>query len=151
MIELDIIEKSEVPAEWLTALKDYAAVSDSSRDAMLGGLLRLAVLRVQEMADRSLIACTLRVRDDDARRGVRLYQTVNEIVSVRDMAEGHDVPYTFDGRSILVGVKTAEVEYTTTVLESSVDELLPVVLQYATALYDGQDSKTLSNILSQCR
>jgi hypothetical protein len=29
--------------------------------------------------------------------------------------------------------------------------LLPVVYQYATALYDGQDSRTLASILEQCR
>jgi hypothetical protein len=43
------------------------------------------------------------------------------------------------------------VEYTTQANEGAILELLPVVYQYAAALYDGQDSKALAAILMQCR
>ena len=52
MMNLEIIERAEIPAEWLDTFKQYASVADNGRDALLMSMLTLAVLRVQEMADR---------------------------------------------------------------------------------------------------
>jgi hypothetical protein len=42
------------------------------------------------------------------------------------------------------------VTFTTEVNAADYDRLLPIVLQYATGIYDGQDSRTLNLILTQC-
>lgn len=150
MIDLDIIERGTIPAEWLDGMKAYASISDGSQDAWLRICLNRAVLTVQEKADRSLVACTLRVSDEDAMGGVRLYQSVKDIVSVTD-GRGVEHEFSQDGRMIYTMTEKAVVTYTTEPVQGDIDSLLIVVYQYATALYDGQDSRTLASILEQCR
>lgn len=151
MIDLHIIERGEIPAGWLDALKAYAAVPDGSQDEMLNALLLRSVLRVQEMADRSIIACTFRLREQEVEgHEVRLYQTIDRVTSVTS-GDGHDIGWSRRGKTLTVYEDNVVVEYTTAPLEGDIDELLPVVYQYATALFDGEDSRTLASILSQCR
>lgn len=150
MVNLEIIDRAEIPAEWLQTFKQYASVADNGRDALLSSMLTLAVLRVQEVADRSLLACTIRLTDDEAYYGVRLYQSATEIVSVKD-AKGGEPIWSQEGRDIYTKADAVEVVYKTAPLASSIDSLLPIVYQYATALYDGEDTRTLANILKQCR
>jgi hypothetical protein len=150
MMNLEIIERAEIPAEWLDTFKQYASVADNGRDALLMSMLTLAVLRVQEMADRSLLACTIRLTEDEAYYGVTLYQSVAEVISVKD-AKGGEPVWDKQGRMIYTKADEIEVVYKTEPLAADLDTLLPVVYQYATALYDGEDSRTLANILRQCR
>lgn len=150
MMNLEIIERAEIPAEWLDTFKQYASVADNGRDTLLMSMLTLAVLRVQEMADKSLLACTIRLTDEDAYYGVTLYQSVKEIVSVKD-AKGNEPIWSREGNAIYTKADYAEVVYKTEPLAASLDALLPIVYQYATALYDGEDNRTLANILRQCR
>ena len=150
MIDLEIIQRADVPAEWIAGVKAYAGIADDSHDAWLKTCITRAVLSVQEKADKSLIACTLRVADDDAAGGVRLYQSVKNIVSVTD-GKGVEHGFSMDGRMVYTMTEKAIVTYTTEPIEGNIDALLPVVYQYATAIYDGQDSKTLAAILEQCR
>ena len=151
MITLNIIESSRPSSEWLEGLKAYASVPDASQDSLLESLLLRACLRVQEMADRSILARTLRVEEDEVENGlVRLYQTVADILTVTD-SQGNPLAWAKGTRTVSVGAADhVAVEYTTEPREGDVAELLPVVYQYATALYDGEDPKTLANILSQC-
>lgn len=150
MIDLEIIERADVPAEWMEGLKGYASIADNGSDAWLRTCLTRAVLTVQEKADKSLVACTFRVTEEDATGGVRLYQSVKDIVAVTD---GRGVEHSFsqDGRMVYTMTDKASVTYTTEPVQGNIDLLLPVVYQYATALYDGQDSRTLASILEQCR
>lgn len=150
MIDLEIIERADIPTDWLEGFKAYASISDSSFDRHLNAYLTRAVLTVQEKADRSLIACTLRVTEEEAEAGVRLYQSVKEIVSVTD-GRGVEHEFSTNGRMVYTMTDKAVVTYTTEPLQGNIDMLLPVVYEYATALYDGQDSKTLAAILEQCR
>lgn len=152
MIELDIIERSELPAQWLTGFKSFASVADSTQDALLESLLLRAVLRVQEMADRTILSCRFRLQEDEVQDGiVRLYQTIKTIDKVMD-AQGNEVRWTRANKALSCGmVDNVVVEYTTEATEGNVFNLMPVVYQYATALYDGQDSRTLAAILMQCR
>jgi hypothetical protein len=149
MIELNIIEKAEVPAAWLDQFKAYAAIADDSQDSLLHAILTKAVLSVQQKADRSLIACTFELIEDDVEgNAVRLYQTVSQVLSVTH--GGNGVAYSFVGRKVHVAYSPVTVTYKTEPHLADIDTLLPIVYQYATALYDGQDSKTLANILTQC-
>lgn len=149
MIDLEIIERAAIPSEWLAGAKAYAAIADNAGDAWFLSCLTRAVLTVQEKADKSLIACTIRVSDDEARAGVRLYQSVKDIVAVTD-GNGIGQAYSVNGRMVYVMSERASVTYTTAPSQGNIDMLLPVVYQYATALYDGQDNQTLASILSQC-
>lgn len=152
MIELEIIERNEIPAGWLVGFKSFASVADDSQDALLESLLLRAVLRVQEMADRSILGCRFRLSENEVENGVvRLYQTVKTVEKVMD-AEGNEIRWTRANRILSCGYAgSVSVEYTTEANEGTIYELLPVVYQYATALYDGQDSRTLAAILMQCR
>lgn len=152
MIELEIIERNELPAEWMAGFKAYASVADESQDALLESLLLRSVLRVQEMADRTILGCRFRLAENEVEDGViRLYQSVKSIDRVTD-GEGNEIRYTRANRTLSCGVVDAVVvEYTTEATAGNVDELLPIVYQYAIALYDGQDSRTLAAILMQCR
>lgn len=151
MVSLEIIEREEPAAGWLEDLKAYASVADDSQDTLLNALLIRACLRVQEMADRSILACTLELHDDEVEdHRVRLFQTVSEVVSVSS-AEGHLQYWEQRAGGVRVYSDTAVVRYKTEPRPADIDILLPVVYQYATALYDGEDSATLANILRQCR
>ena len=151
MITLDTIEIGSLPQGCLEGFKAYAAISDESQDMLVASMLTRAMLRVQEQADRSLIPCTFRLEDDEVDGLVRLYQNIDQIVSVKD-GNGQAIAWTKAGRTLSVGmVSSVVVEYTTQAQEGNVIDLLPVVYQYAAALYDGQDSRTLASILSQCR
>ena len=151
MITLNIIEKSEMPSEWLEQMKAYAAVPDGAQDSLLSAILMRAVLSVQEVADKSLLACTIELREDDVEDNtVRLYQTMSEVVSVTTPV-GHRLYWEPRSNGIRVYEPSVVVTYKTEPREGDVVNLLPVVFQYATALYDGQDTKTLASILSQCQ
>lgn len=151
MIELDIIETNELPAEWLEGLKAYASVADDSQDAILTPLLLRAIYRVQEKADKTILPCKLRLEETEVENGiVRLYQTIKSIDRVTD-GEGNEIRWTRANRTLSCGnVDSVVVEYTTQANEGNIHELMPVVYQYAAALYDGQDSQ-IEYILRQCR
>lgn len=151
MITLNIIESSRPSAEWLEGLKAYASVPDASQDSLLESLLLRACMRVQEMADRSLLACTLRLEEDEVENSVvRLYQTIAEVLTVTD-GEGNALTWAKASRTVSVGAADhVVVTYRTEPRDGDIAELLPVVYQYATALYDGEDPRTLANILTQC-
>jgi hypothetical protein len=150
MVSLEIIEREEPATAWLDQFKAYASVADDSQDSLLNALLVRACIRVQEMADRSILACTLELADGDVEDNtVRLYQTVSEVLDVTT-AEGHRQYWQPAGKNIRVYSDTAVVRYKTEPRTADIDRLLPIVYQYATALYDGEDSKTLANILTQC-
>ena len=149
MIELNIIEKADTPAEWLEQFKAYASIADNSQDSLLQAILSKAVLSVQQKADRSLIACTFELSEDEIEgNAVRLYQTVSQVVSVKGKAA--DLYWEPRGHSLRVYGDSVTVVYKTEPRAGDIDDLLPIVYQYATALYDGEDSKTLASILSQC-
>lgn len=151
MITLNIIESSRPSAEWLEGLKAYASVPDASQDSLLESLLLRACMRVQEMADRSILACTLQLEEDEVENGlVRLYQTIAEVLTVTD-GEGNPLEWSKGNHAVSVGAADhVVITYRTEPREGNVAELLPVVYQYATALYDGEDPRTLANILTQC-
>lgn len=154
MITLKTISTAEPLREHLTLFKQYASVADNSRDAVLLALLRTAFGRVQEAADTSLIPSTLEVSvngGEECISSVRLYQHVSEIEFVHDGA-GRDVEYTLDGRMMLLPLcpHSVTIRYKTCVDGASAEQLLPVVMRYATALYDGETTETLNAILHEC-
>ena len=152
MIRLNTIEAEEPKREHLSMFKQYASVPDNSRDALLTVLLRSAMKAVQEAADKSLLPCTLElvVSEREDNDFVKLYQTPDEILSVTDGA-GKAIDYKRDSNFIrcFMFTPTVIVRYKTKPMRDA-EALLPVVFQYATALYDGESTDTLNKILAQC-
>lgn len=147
MIELTIIERDDIPSEWLHQFKAYASIADDSQDSWLTSILTKAVLRIQEVANRSLIACTIELVETDVEDNtVHLYQTVSEVLSVNGSESG----WSMRGKAIRWYDDVAVVRYKTIPHASDIDNLLPIVYQYATALYDGNEDSVLANILKQC-
>ena len=154
MIRLDIIKCAEPMKAQLDMLKQYASVPDSSRDALLKMLLTRAMKTVQDTAGKSLLPCTLKLtvteRENDS-VVVKLYHTPDEIVSVVN-GNGDNIGFERRGNILTLDALAEEVTviYTTRPDPAQADSLFAVVLQYATALYDGADTATLAQILSQC-
>lgn len=137
----------------LGQLKQYASVPDDSRDALLDTLLRTAVQRVQEYADKALAVTTLRLtaRVPEGTGILRLYQGGGDVTACKTDS-GEEVP--FDplpgGRlQLFVRGATVQVTYTTRPNEGDRQSLLPTVLRYATALYDGEEADALNRILTE--
>lgn len=149
MVRLEVIEMSEPGCSALDALKAYAAVSDAGQDYLLSMALRRAFGMVQSYADRALLAGTFRVCADGHDGMVRLYMggKATEVVG----ASGESVSFKQRGDSVQVGTDGyVEVVFTTEVSSAEYDRLLPVVLKYATAVYDGKESRELNAILREC-
>ena len=155
MPRLEVIQiLNPVCPDWLEALKQYASVPDDGRDAVLESLLRSAILRVQEYADKAIVRTELRMTAEVPASGiVRLYEGGGEILSVTDES-GEGVEYrALPGHRVqlsLCGVSVSVV-YRTSPLFGDVENLLPTVYRYATALYDGEDQKMLDSILAEVR
>jgi hypothetical protein len=149
MVRLEVIEMSEPGCSALDALKAYAAVSDAGQDYLLSMALRRAFGMVQSYADRALLAGTFRVCADGHDGMVRLYMggKATEVVG----ASGESVSFKQRGDCVQVGTDGyVEVVFTTEVSSAEYDRLLPVVLKYATAVYDGKESRELNAILREC-
>lgn len=149
MVRMEVIQIAEPSAMALDALKQYAAVSDAGQDNTLTIALKRAFDMVQRTADVALLPGTFRVCASDHPRTVNVYMG-GKVTSVVD-DHGVEVSHHQRGRSVYVGTdRYVEVTFTTEVNAADYDRLLPIVLQYATGIYDGQDSRTLNSILLQC-
>lgn len=150
MIKTEILSANTPSAEMLEAFKQYASVPDDSRDGLLAQLLMQACLKVQEMADKSILACTMAVTDTDADGSVRLYQSV-VAGSIHVYVSGSEViDFRLSEGRVYISGKDVRVTYSTAPNEAEMAKLMPIVYQYATALYDGANTTTLNAILSQC-
>lgn len=149
MIRLDVIEIAEPSSDALDALKAYAAVSDSGNDSLLMMVLRTAFDKVQRAADVALLDGRFRLCVDEHLRSVSVYMG-GKVESVTN-GNGLPVSHIQNGRRVWLGTdEYVEVEFTTTANPAGYARYMPVVCQYATALYDGQDEKVLNGILKQC-
>ena len=152
---LDIIDNKDPLADaWLEPFKQYASVSDDGRDALLLTLLRSAILRVQEYADRALFRCRVRqtCRPDAETGQIRLYLGGGEDLSVTYDYDGSEVPYVRNTANLITVQargSVISVEYTTRTSDSWRDQARPTVFRYATALYDGEPLETLNSILNE--
>ena len=150
MIRLELIEVAEPSDYALEDLKRYAAVADEAQDTLLRSAIANAFDKVQRTADVALLSGRWKVCAEDHTRVLNVYMG-GRVVSVTD-GNGNAVSFNQRGRKVYVGSDDyVEVEFTTEVIPADYARLLPVVCQYATALYDGQtDQRILNQILSQC-
>ncbi len=137
----------------LEQLKQYASVPDDSRDALLDDLLVTAVQRVQEYADKALAVTTVRLTATVPASGVvRLYMGGGDVTDCRTDTGDEAAFDLLPGgrlRPLLRPGRTIQVTYTTIPNAGDRHALLPVVLRYATALYDGEEGDALNKILPE--
>ena len=150
MIRLELIEVAEPSDYALEDLKRYAAVADEAQDTLLRSALANAFDKVQRTADVALLPGRWKICAEDHTRVLNVYMG-GRVVSVTD-GNGNAVSFNQRGRRVYVGSDDyVEVEFITEVIPAEYARLLPVVCQYATAIYDGQtDQRVLNQILSQC-
>lgn len=155
MASIEYIELEEnYCANFLEEFKQYASVPDHSRDALLLSLLRTAILKVQEFADRALVKCTVRQTARVPESGVfELWLGGGEVVSVSVPLSAWETSWkALDGRRLRVSPTglDAEVVFRAEPKEADLVKLKPTVFRYGTALYDGEDTDVLNRILLEC-
>lgn len=149
MVRLEVVEMGKPDKSSVDALAKYAAVSDSGQRTILENVLARAFDMVQRTADVALLEGRWRIQADDHRGEVKVYMG-GKVQSVTD-GDGSAVLFNQRGRKVYVGTdEYVEVVFTTEVNASDYNSLLPVVLRYATALYDGKDTRELNSILKEC-
>lgn len=148
MVRLEVIE-IEQPSEYaLESLMAYASVSDEGQKDILKECLVRAFDMVQRASDTAILSGKWRISADDHSGTLRVYMN-GKVESVTDGTS--PVMYNQKGRNVYVGTdEYCEVVFTTEVNEAEYARLLPVVLRYATALYDGKEGRELNAILREC-
>lgn len=148
MVRLEVIE-IEQPSEYaLESLMAYASVSDEGQKDILKECLVRAFDMVQRASDTALLSGKWRISADDHSGTLRVYMN-GKVESVTDGTS--PVMYNQKGRNVYVGTdEYCEVTFTTTANAIEYARLLPVVLRYATALYDGKEGRELNAILREC-
>ena len=149
MVRLEVIETAQPSESAMTALMSYSAVIDEGQRDILAECLVRAFDVVQRASDTALLSGKWRISADDHPGIVRLYMG-GKVESVTDCNRLH-VMYNQRGNKVYVGTdEYCEVTFTTTANAIEYARLLPVVLRYATALYDGKEGRELNAILREC-
>jgi hypothetical protein len=149
MVRLEVIETDIPNDDALQMFKAYAAVSSDGQDALLMSMLKRAFAIVQRYADVALLGGRYRIVAEDHHGIVKVYMGGKAESAVN--GNGNAVSFEQEGNVLfLTSSSPVQVEFTTTPNADEYDSLLPVVLRYATALYDGKDSRELNQILKEC-
>lgn len=149
MIRVDVIETAEPDVMALEDLKQYAGVSNPLQERLLISALKRAFAKVQRYADVALLAGRYLVQVDEHSRVVQIYMG-GKVTRVVD-ANGLPVSFEQRGSDVYVGTdRYVVVEFSTMPNEADYERLFPVVLKYATGIYDGLSTNELNNILKEC-
>lgn len=136
----------------LPQLRKYVGSNASSQDSILLSCLNAAIIEVQDRSARSVAPCEMRLEASCiSDTVVPLYGDVAQVTSVRTPA-GQDVAFASRGNAVdTLGAihEDLVIDYTTAPDEGEKQRLIPVVLQYAAALFDGQTDE-IHKILAQC-
>ena len=128
-------------------LMKYAAVSDEGQKDILSSCLVRAMNLVQRYADVALIPGKWHIVATEHSGEINVYMG-GMVESVKDR---HGLPITYQqcGNKVYMSGDYADVVFTTDVDPAQYEALFPVVMKYATALYDGSDAVTLNSILKE--
>ena len=147
MVKLRVIEQGAPTDGALMMLMKYAAVFDEGQKEILFSCLVRAMDIVQRTADVALLPGRWRIVASEYNGEIKVYMGgMVENVSGR---QGEAISFKQYGDKVFVSGDYAEVVFTTEVDPAQYDVLFPVVLKYATALYDGEDSVELNSILKE--
>ena len=147
MVKLSVIEQGRPSDGALNMLMKYAAVFDEGQKEILSSCLVRAMDMVQRTGDVALLPGKWRIVASDYPGEINVYMGG----MVEGVTDRHGLPISYQqfGGKVYVPGEYAEVVFTTEVDPAQYDVLLPVVLKYATALYDGSDAVTLNSILKE--
>lgn len=149
MIRVDVIETAVPDAQALTDLKLYAAVTNPLQERLLMVALKRAFAKVQRAADVCLLAGRYSMKVDLHSGVLRTYMGGKATLVVD--GRGMPVSFTQEGSDVYVDTEGyVEVEFTTMPNEADYERLYPVVLKYATGIYDGMSAGELNRILKEC-
>ena len=147
MVKLRVIEQGAPTDGALMMLMKYAAVFDEGQKEILSSCLVRAMDIVQRTADVALLPGRWRIVASEYKGEIKVYMGgMVESVSGR---QGEAIPFKQYGDKVFVSGDYAEVVFTTEVDPAQYDVLLPVVLKYATAIYDGEGAVVLNSILKE--
>jgi hypothetical protein len=123
----------------LADFKKYANIVGTAKDTELENVLKQAVLRVQEYADRALLPCTIVIEGEGG--ALQLWQPIiSGVTSVVNIETGEDVVadcLVSGNRLELPYAGRWRVTYTTLPNAGDVARLLGYVWEMAAALWDG--------------
>lgn len=147
MVKCQVIEQGTPTDGALSMLMKYAAVSDEGQKDILSSCLVRAMNLVQRYADVALIPGKWHIVATEHSGEINVYMG-GMVESVKDR---HGLPITYQqcGNKVYVSGDYADVVFTTDVDPAQYEALFPVVMKYATALYDGSDAVTLNSILKE--
>ena len=147
MVKCQVIEQGTPTDEALSMLMKYAAVSDEGQKDILSSCLVRAMNLVQRYADVALLPGKWHIVATEHSGEINVYMG-GMVESVKDR---HGLPITYQqcGNKVYVSGDYADVVFTTDVDPAQYEALFPVVMKYATALYDGSDAVTLNSILKE--
>ena len=152
MTEVRIITAGDPTDQQFAKFKQYASVPDCSTDALLFGILKKAMLDVQEFSDKGVLPCTIELTAYNVRVGdeIQLYQGGKTVTSIVD-EDGDSVYYAMTGSKVRVSQNAAvlTITYANRVLPAEVGKMLPVCFELATAIYDGEESDKQASILKK--
>ena len=147
MVKLRVIEQGTPTEGALMMLMKYAAVFDEGQKEILSSCLVRAMDIVQRTADVALLPGRWRIVASEYNGEIKVYMGgMVENVSGR---QGEAIPFKQYGDKVFVSGDYAEVVFTTEVDPAQYDVLFPVVLKYATAIYDGEGAVVLNSILKE--
>lgn len=149
MIRVDVIETAEPDVQALEDLKLYAAVTNPLQERLLLSALKRAFMMVQRYADVCLLPGKYAVKADEHTGLVKTYMGGKAVM----VLDGKGVPMSFSqrGSEVYVGTENyVEVQFVTMPNEADYERLYPVVLKYATGIYDGLGLVELNQILKEC-
>ena len=148
MVKLRVIEQGAPTDGALMMLMKYAAVFDEGQKEILSSCLVRAMDLIQRYADVALLPGRWRVTASEHSGDIALYMGGKvEYVSGR---RGERLQYHQYGDRVFVPGDYAEVVFATEVNPAEYERLFPVVMEYATALYDGEEGAVLNAILKEC-
>ena len=147
MVKLSVIEQGRPSDGALNMLMKYAAVFDEGQKEILSSCLVRAMDMIQRTADVALLPGRWRIVASEYNGEIKVYMGgMVENVSGR---QGEAIPFKQYGDKVFVSGDYAEVVFTTEVDPAQYDVLFPVVLKYATAIYDGEGAVVLNSILKE--
>lgn len=134
----------------IAEVKAYANITTSDDDTLLTRILNSALTRVEDVSNVSLAANTIKLYSERVSTSERLFiQPVASVTSVIEVENGESLNFTLYNDKSRVKFPESEVTITYVTTPSLNDELKQIVIELASAMYDGQDKAVIEGILQK--
>lgn len=134
----------------IAEVKAYANITTSDDDTLLTRILNSALTRVEDISNISLAANTIKLYSERVSTSERLFiQPVASVTSVIEVENGESLNFTLYNDKSRVKFPESEVTITYVTTPSLNDELKQIVIELASAMYDGQDKAVIEGILQK--